>query len=63
MIGAAGVADSDLKADRRVRPGKISKVGGIYPVKDYNLVRSHSSLGYLAPEIFRQQQELSLSLV
>jgi putative transposase len=31
--------------------------------KDYNLARPHSSLGYLAPETFRQQQELSLSLV
>jgi putative transposase len=31
--------------------------------KDYNLARPHSSLGYLAPETFRQQQELSLSVV
>jgi putative transposase len=31
--------------------------------KDYNLARPHSSLGYLAPETFRQRQELSLSVV
>jgi putative transposase len=31
--------------------------------KGYNLARPHSSLEYLAPEIFRQQQELSLSAV
>ena len=31
--------------------------------QDYNLVRPHSSLGYLAPETFRQQHELSLSMV
>ncbi len=31
--------------------------------KDYNLARPHSSLGYLAPETFRQQHELSLSVV
>jgi putative transposase len=30
---------------------------------DYNLARPHSSLGYLAPETFRQQQGLSLSVV
>ena len=30
---------------------------------DYNLTRPHSSLGYLAPETFRQQQKLSLSVV
>jgi putative transposase len=31
--------------------------------KDYNLTRPHSSLGYLAPQTFRQKQELSLSVV
>jgi len=31
--------------------------------KDYNLARPHSSLGYLAPETFRQQHELALSVV
>lgn len=31
--------------------------------KDYNQARPHSSLGYLAPETFRQKQELSLSVV
>jgi putative transposase len=31
--------------------------------KDYNLARPHSSLGYLAPDTFRQKQELSLSVV
>jgi len=31
--------------------------------KDYNLARPHSPLGYLAPETFRQQQELPLSVV
>jgi putative transposase len=31
--------------------------------KDYNLTRPHSSLGYLSPETFRQQHELSLSVV
>jgi putative transposase len=31
--------------------------------KDYNLVRPHSSLGYLAPDTFRQMQKLSLSVV
>jgi putative transposase len=31
--------------------------------KDYNLARPHSSLGYLAPETFRQHHELSLSVV
>ncbi|MCH8745318.1 MAG: transposase family protein [Chloroflexi bacterium] len=31
--------------------------------KDHNLARPHSSLGYLAPETFRQQHELSLSVV
>ena len=31
--------------------------------QDYNLARPHSSLGYLAPETFRQQHELSLSVV
>ena len=31
--------------------------------RDYNLARPHSSLGYLAPETFRQQHELSLSVV
>jgi putative transposase len=31
--------------------------------KDYNLARPHSSLGYLAPETFRQKQERSLSVV
>lgn len=30
---------------------------------DYNRVRPHSSLGYMAPEQFRKQAELSLSLV
>jgi putative transposase len=30
---------------------------------DYNLARPHSSLNYLAPETFRQNQELSLSVV
>jgi putative transposase len=30
---------------------------------DYNLARPHSSLDYLAPETFRQNQELSLSVV
>ena len=30
--------------------------------QDYNLARPHSSLGYLAPETFRQQRELSLSV-
>lgn len=30
---------------------------------DYNRVRPHSSLGYLAPEQFRKQAELSLSVV
>jgi len=31
--------------------------------QDYNLARPHSSLGYLAPETFRQQHELALSVV
>ena len=31
--------------------------------KDYNLVRPHSSLGYLTPDTFRQMQKLSLSVV
>ncbi len=31
--------------------------------QDYNLARPHSSLGYLAPETFRQHHELSLSVV
>ncbi len=31
--------------------------------RDYNQARPHSSLGYLAPETFRQQHELSLSVV
>jgi putative transposase len=31
--------------------------------KDYNLTRPRSSLGYLAPQTFRQKQELSLSMV
>jgi len=31
--------------------------------KDYNRARPHSSLGYLAPETFRQHHELSLSVV
>ncbi len=31
--------------------------------QDYNRARPHSSLGYLAPETFRQQHELSLSVV
>ena len=31
--------------------------------RDYNLARPHSSLGYLAPETFRQHHELSLSVV
>jgi putative transposase len=31
--------------------------------KDYNLAPPHSSLGYLAPDTFRQKQELSLSVV
>ena len=30
---------------------------------DYNRARPHSSLGYLAPETFRQKHELSLSVV
>jgi len=31
--------------------------------QDYNLSRPHSSLGYLAPETFRQQHEPALSVV
>ena len=31
--------------------------------RDYNRARPHSSLAYLAPETFRQQHELSLSVV
>ena len=31
--------------------------------QDYNRARPHSSLGYLAPETFRQHHELSLSVV
>ena len=31
--------------------------------QDYNLARPHSSLGYMAPETFRQYHELSLSVV
>jgi putative transposase len=31
--------------------------------QDYNLARPHSSLGYLAPDTFRQKHELALSVV
>ncbi len=31
--------------------------------RDYNLARPHSSLGYMTPNTFRQQYELSLSVV